>query len=191
MTDTAGPLQPIDGKLPDWVHLLPADTFTGSDGRGPYHADATVVVARFQARPKKQPLVVDFAHQTHAKETGGAAPAAGWIMELQARSDGVWGRIEWTPGGRRALLDKEYRFLSPVFAHGKVGGTVTQILGASLVNNPNLADLTPILNSAQMDADEVKPVTLERLLRQERDQGSPDLETIMAQFGLPEPETSK
>lgn len=161
------------GDAPQWVHLLPARTFQGVDGRGPYHADAAAIVAASIGMARgKVPLLIDFAHQTHlAPQTGHAAPAAGWVVDLQAREDGVWGRVEWTPGGRSALADKEYRFISPVFKHAK-DGAILRLLGASLVNNPNL-DQLPILNSARAPMDESGPVTLAQLLHAGRDRRTP------------------
>lgn len=174
-------------KAAEWVHLLPARTFQGVDGRGPYHADPAAIAAASMGRPRgKVPLLIDFVHQTHLNAAAGqAAPAAGWIVELEAREDGAWGRVEWTPGGRKALAHREYRFISPVFTHDK-GGTVIRLLGASLVNNPNL-DQLPALNSAGTPTGEPEYATVPELLRKERDRRTPAQDEIMAALGLPAP----
>lgn len=126
---------PEDG-LPEWVQLLPAGEFRGADGRGPYTVpDARALIAASMA---DGPLVIDEAHATDlAAPKGGAAPAQGWIQELQAREDGIWGRVEWTPLGQKALQDRLYRGISPVFAQRK-DGAVLRLLRAALTNAPNL-----------------------------------------------------
>ena len=88
---------PMDGKPPAWVHLTPAGNFRGRDGRGPFTVDADAVVAASTV-----PAVIDEMHATDLQgPAGGSAPARGWIVELQARADGVWGRVDWTPRRRR------------------------------------------------------------------------------------------
>jgi phage I-like protein len=134
-----------DGVLPEWIQLLPMGTFGGRDGRGPWKLDdlahAEQVVAGSLADLGRLQAVVDYDHQTEwaAKEgVGGTAPAAGWLEEMQARADGIWGRPRWTPKGEQALRDGEYRYLSPVFRHERSSGRVTRILRAALINKPNL-----------------------------------------------------
>ncbi len=48
------------------------------------------------------------------KPTRATRPGArGWIVELQARDDGIWGRVEWTGAGRALIEDRAYRGISP------------------------------------------------------------------------------
>ena len=65
-------------------------------------------------------------------------PAAGWIKELQAREDGIWARVAWTPRAAELLANREYRYLSPVFRYRAKDGVVTELTGAGLTHNPNL-----------------------------------------------------
>ncbi len=124
--------------VPDWVHLVPASEFRGADGRGPYVLadpqaviDASMTVGR---------LVLDECHATDlAAPKGQPAPARGWIVEMQARADGLWGRVEWTPVGRQLMADKSYRGISPALVARKAAPhAVVQVLRASLTNDPNL-----------------------------------------------------
>lgn len=123
-----------------WVHVMPAGTFTGRDGRGPYIlSDPDKVIAASRAAGME--LVVDYDHQTDlaaVRGVGGTAPAAGWLKELQARADGIWGLVEWTASAGQKVQGREYRFLSPVFTHTKESGEVIAIKRAALTNNPNL-----------------------------------------------------
>jgi phage I-like protein len=125
---------------PEWVHLIPAGEFRGQDGRGPYRlGDAARVIAA-----SRLPLVLDENHATDlAAPAGQAAPARGWIVELQARADGIWGRVEWTPSGRQLLAERAYRGISPVFTHAK-NGQVGALLRAGLTNVPNLPQLATL-----------------------------------------------
>lgn len=134
---------PEDGEAPEWVHLLPAGQILTGDGRGPYRvADASGLVTTSLQEGDRLPI--DENHATDlAAPKGQPAPARGWIVELQARSDGVWGRVEWTDEGRRLVEGRAYRGISPVIQHMK-NGEVTAILRASLVNRPNLRGLTAL-----------------------------------------------
>lgn len=148
--------------LPEWVQLLPAGQFSGRDGRGPYVTDAQAVLGAFAEWG--MPLAIDYEHQSlKAADKTDATPAAGWIQELEARADGIWGRVEWTPRAAQMLQDKEYRYLSPVFHYAPKTGQVVRLIGAGLTNNPNL-----YLQAAAS--------------RQEED--APMLERLRALFGL-------
>ena len=134
-----------DGGLPNgpaWLHLIPAGTFHGSDGRGPYRmGSAAAVIA---ASMTSGQLPVDENHATdHAMTTGQPSPARGWIVELQSRDDGIWGRVEWNEAGRALMSEKAYKGVSPVFTHDK-NGVVLQLLRAALTNTPNLAQLATL-----------------------------------------------
>jgi len=71
--------------------------------------------------------------------TGDEAPAAGWIVELNVvrdgddRAPGIWGRVEWTPRGKRAVAEREYRFVSPAFLHRRTG-QIERLTSAGLVH---------------------------------------------------------
>lgn len=122
---------------PEWVHLIPAGVFSGRDGRGPFKLDAQAVLAAFAAHGADLPI--DYDHQSlSADEKAGPVPAAGWIKELQAREDGIWARVAWTPRATDLLANREYRYLSPVFRYRASDGAVVELTGAGLTHNPNL-----------------------------------------------------
>ncbi len=132
---------------PMWVHLLPAGNIRTTDGRGPYRlSDAQSVVVTSMRVGK---LVIDENHSTDlAVPEGRPAPACGWIVELQGRHDGIWGRVEWTRRGHAMMEDRQYSSISPVIQHRR-DGTITAILRAGLTNAPNLVGLAA-LQAAQM-----------------------------------------
>lgn len=140
--------------VPDWVHLLPtaSGTITSFDGRGPYQiADAVAVINASLANPRGMPIDENHATDLAAPE-GRPAPARGWIVELQARDDGIWGRVEWTDEGRALVEGRAYRGISPVLSLNAADKkTVKAILRASLVNQPNLCGLTALHQETTMD----------------------------------------
>lgn len=154
----------------EWVHLIPAGTFWGRDGRGPYRLDVQAVLDAFRAHGADLP--VDYEHQSlSAGDKAGPVPAAGWIQDLEARDDGLWARVSWTPTARQLLAAKEYRYLSPVFRHDKQGRVVA-LEGAGLTHMPNL-----YLRAAARQED---PMELTPLTEALGIDPSADIETIVA-----------
>lgn len=140
------------GAAPEWIHLLPAPAdglIRTADARGPYKmGDAAQVIAASFARTDR--IEVDLNHATYlAAPRGERSDAYGWIVEMQAREDGVWGRVEWTDEGQRLVAGKAYRGISPVIVHD-AAKTVLAIANASLVNRPNLRGLTALNQEGAM-----------------------------------------
>ena len=133
-----------DGDVPEWVNLLPAgQELRTNDGRGPYRVLSLQAVAE-ASLPSGKKLPLDECHSTDkAAPDGRPAPARGWIVELQARNDGLWGRVEWTPTGAQLMAEKAYAGISPVIVHTE-DGRVLQVLRASLTNTPNLTGLVAL-----------------------------------------------
>lgn len=134
----------IGGGVPETIQILPLGTFYGRDGRGPFKiaskADAQKIIDSSLALAAGADLPIDYDHQTDyaaVPGVGGTAIAAGWIKALEARDDGIWARVEWTEAAAAHLRAKEYRYISPVYAHSKTG-VVSLLLRAGLTNNPNL-----------------------------------------------------
>jgi phage I-like protein len=84
-------------------------------------------------------IPVDLDHSTVKKAAmGESAPAVGWIDELQARADGLWGRVTWLKEGLRVLAEKTHRYISPALQPDK-SGTAVWIHSAALVAAPALS----------------------------------------------------
>lgn len=133
-----------DAAVPEWVHVLPAGAMTGRDGRAFVAGSLPTIIAASLRQAPAKTLPIDYDHQIDlAPKHGGSAPAAGWMTALQARTDGIWARVEWTPRAREKVAAREYRFLSPVFMHTPKGEVLT-LLRAALTNNPNLGQLTAL-----------------------------------------------
>lgn len=144
---------PDQAEAPEWIHLVP--TLQGEvatfDGRGPYQmTDAATVIAASLANERGIPI--DEMHATDlAGALGGPAPARGWIKDMEARADGIWGRVEWTAAGRALVADKAYRAISPVLTLHADRRTVRMIPRASLVNAQNLRGLTALNQEMPMN----------------------------------------
>jgi phage I-like protein len=130
----------LGATAPAFVQLLPAGPqIAGIDGRRWVLDQAALdaVLAAFTRR--NRPLAVDWEHSSQVRaEKGLEAPAAGWIVRLEARGGELWGQVEWTPRGAGQIARREYRFLSPVFLFDKNTGRIHELTGAGLTNSPNL-----------------------------------------------------
>lgn len=146
------PLPASPDGVPDWVQLLPAGEIATADGRGPYRVAGDLAALAAQSLAAAQGrLPLDENHATDlAAPIGQPSPARGWIVELQARAGGLWGRIEWTEAGRALMAGKAYRYVSPVIRHLK-DGTVTALLRAALTNTPNFRGMTALNSETTMD----------------------------------------
>lgn len=150
-----------------WLKLIPAGTFSGRDGRGPYHAGDLVSLQRIADTTRRYAgstdILVDYEHQSrNSQENGKPAPAAGWIKDVEARPDGLYGRVEWTATAANAIKAKEYRYISPVYFHTKAG-EVLALQTVALTNVPNL-DLFEISAHSIFSAAQTTEVSMKRLL---------------------------
>ncbi len=132
------PMQDGGKSAPAVIHLLPRGAFRERDGRSLVLDNPGHLIAQFRAR--KIGLVIDYEHQANdpGRKQTGPVPAAGWITELEARPNGIWGHVKRTDTAARLICEREYRFISPTFKYAPVTGKVVFLKGASLVHEPNL-----------------------------------------------------
>ena len=125
------------GTLPEWVELIPAGRVRGRDGRAWNNSAPQTILEHFTAQ--RMDLPIDLEHSTELKAPKGeAAPAAGWIKELQNREGTIWGRVEWNQLGEELVATKQYRYLSPVILFHKDNGLIVGLTSVGLTNRPNL-----------------------------------------------------
>ena len=104
-------------------------------------------------------IVIDFDHDSRF----GKSVAAGWITELTVGTDDngiptLFAKVEWTGLGKKELLEKNYKCISPEFYPESRGGWedpeefghyIPNVLAAAgLVNRPLFKGLKPIMASA-------------------------------------------
>lgn len=132
---------PLPASLADRIELIPVGRFKTADARPAFHiTDASAVIAASLAAAPGGMLPIDFDHRTFAGQGRADSRAAGWITALAVEGDRIMASVDWTPEGRKALEDRSYRFVSPVFKNRK-SGEVVLIEGAGLVNSPALPQL--------------------------------------------------
>lgn len=100
------------GKPYSWHPLVPVGEFHHPKfGMLKFDADdVTEFAANFRAGVRGADIPVDEVG-AHESTPGGAA--YGWLEQVEARPDGLWGRIGWNKQGQEVLADDAYRYISP------------------------------------------------------------------------------
>jgi len=130
-------------SLPQWILLLPRGRVDLVDSREPLEVDEESLQALVKDfRSRGVDLVIDYEHQTLLGER---APAAGWIKDLEARGDGLWARVEWTPQAQEYLQAREYRYFSPVLRLDPQSRRPRVLMHVGLTNVPAIKGLTPLV----------------------------------------------
>lgn len=166
------------GQKIEWIHLVAPgevpitaemEDGTKADFVQVYDASGIdAILNRFQAEKAAagddwSGLLVDYDH--FSCDTDTSSEAAGWIVDLENREDGLWGKVDWSDSGLAAVQGKRFKFASAVHrggdfevvAHNRV--RPTRINRAALTNDPNNRRLKPIrfpvtlLNRATASAD--------------------------------------
>lgn len=95
----------------------------------------------------------EFVDWEHYSETSdGATDAAAWFGDYEARTDGVYNRLDWSSKGERDVTGRVLRYLSPVFDPKDMqhlGGNRYRPLkldGAGLTNKRNMKAIRAIVN---------------------------------------------
>ena len=129
------------GEPPEWFLVLPSGQVRIEDG-APALMDeeaAQLVLSRFN--DISHDMVIDYEHQTMGT---GVAPAAGWIKQLEWRTDGpqpgLWAKAEWTPKAAEYLRQREYRYHSPVLLRRESDGRIIRLHNVALTNQPRMLD---------------------------------------------------
>jgi len=144
-------LESTDG----WYQLLPAGYFSAVDGRphdvatGQWFLDAqTFEQMKANTPHQKADLVIDYEHQTlNAKTNGNPAPASGYfnLTELEFREgSGLFVKPRFTDKALEFINNKEYRYLSCVFAYDTNTGKPTYLHSAALTNRPGVDGMAPL-----------------------------------------------
>jgi phage I-like protein len=82
--------------------------------------------------------------------------AYGWVKEVEARADGLYGKVKWSEPGKAMLANSHFRFFSPYWnsatigqgANGKPIFRPLELLSVALTNQPNLP-VNPLANEEE------------------------------------------
>lgn len=138
------------GEAPSEFRFIPAGAFVSRDGR-PTECPAWVcteedgrrIVADLAAQ--SDAAVIDYEHSTLRRKEIGKAPAAGWFKDAEWRDDGIWLKgVDWTALAAQEIVNKEYRYVSPVFSYDQKTGRVLKVFHAALTNFAGIDGLTDL-----------------------------------------------
>lgn len=127
--------------VPNWIRLFPWGLVKSTKGDFYVTAESADLIMR-SFRERGNDVVVDYEHQTLENVQ---APASGWIKEYEAREDGFWARVDWTPKAKQYIENKEYRYFSPVVYTRKGDNVLVAIKNVALTNDPAMANVMPIV----------------------------------------------
>ena len=156
-----GPVMSVDteklmnaSSAPSLIHIAPYGEFPHSSSGLMQIVDQTAaknIVKNFNTQKdsnsKFDGLLVDF---DHSSALGKGSVAAGWITNLQAKADGLWASVSWTPKGAKAIQNKEFKYCSPVWNRNEceeLGNDrirPTALSELAICNNPNIAGSEPL-----------------------------------------------
>jgi hypothetical protein len=115
---------------------------------------AVNIVNRFNSdaeSPTFPRMLVD--HEHFSRSLSQESRAYGWLMKLENRADGIYGKVRWTPVGLAAVEGREYRFFSTEYQADSVMILNDQkprrvrpikLDGLTLTNTPNNRGQSPI-----------------------------------------------
>jgi hypothetical protein len=148
----------------EWVQLSPFGDFPHARGlQRMNRAAAEAMVAQFHSFRGRLgrlfggvPFYVGHPDLPNSSETVDRK-AYGWIMEIEAREEGLFGRVKWSDAGLELLRNAHFKFLSPYWEAREIGQENGRriyqpiaLLSAGLTNQPNIP-VRPLANSQESE----------------------------------------
>lgn len=139
-----------EGTNSSWIQAFPVGTY-----QHPAYGEIKVTPERVKAfaasvnnKVRGTDLDIDYDHKTHTQV------AAGWVKQAEARADGLYLHVDWTPAAAEKIKNKEYRYFSPEYTDSwtdNQGAVHTDVLfGGALTNRPFLKNIQPVNLSEEM-----------------------------------------
>ena len=106
---------------------------------------------KFTAEPNWPGVLIDFDHQSLDQDK--PTVAAGWIIALEDRPNGLWAKVRWSDIGRKSIEGGRYRFISPVWRSTDCvrldGDRIRplKLMNCAVTNDPNIKGLFPLSNA--------------------------------------------
>lgn len=131
-----------------WVHVAPHGEWQGHV-EGPFslgETDFESIVSHDAERPS--PISWDYEHASLVAD-GEPKPAAGYVVSVEHREDGLWAQTEFTERAADLIRKGEYRFCSGVFdfdaTDPQSGRELPCVMDSiALTNRPFIAGMEPI-----------------------------------------------
>ena len=122
------------------------------------------VVADFESRKNDMPIDFEHASVPGSHPTlKGAAPAAGWVSKIYAKSGiGIFGLVKWTETARAMIKADEYRYLSPHFFMDRDSKRALSFISAGLTNTPAMDGMLKVAAKETIDGE--KTMDLKHLI---------------------------
>jgi len=143
-------LQFEDNSTSSWIQAFPIGTY-----QHPSYGEIKVTPDRVKAfaasvnsKVRGTDCDIDYDHKAKTQI------AAGWVKQAEARNDGLYLHVDWTPAAAKKIKDKEYRYFSPEYVDSwtdNQGATHNDVLfGGALTNRPFLKNIQPVNLSEEM-----------------------------------------
>ena len=135
----------LDEDSSSWIQAVPL-----GDYKHPVYGDISFtqdkvrnMASNIKNEVRETLLDVDYDHKAKSGK------AAGWITDADARSDGLYVKVEWTETAKQAIKSGEYKYFSPEYQdkwkHPKSEQVHNDVLfGGALTNRPFLKDILPV-----------------------------------------------
>lgn len=150
----------------DWVQIAPYGAFPHSMGLQYFdRTDAAKLVANFKSLTAK--LLRRWGglpwYEGHPDTSPKDYPnkrAYGWIDDVAAREDGLYGHVKWTRAGQELVSEGHYKYFSPVWhvVPANVGGKRVlrpdELISVGFTNMPNMPVLP--LSNVQSEGEDMK-----------------------------------
>ena len=181
---------------PSEVQLTPNGYFSANDGR-PFEVPmqrwlineeiAKSVIEVSLA--KKNPIIIDYEHQTLLKEKNGQpAPAAARFSKLEWRDTGLWAiDVKWTTAATKMIIEHEYLFISPVLLYDQQTGHIAQVMMAALTNTAAVDGMKSLVELS----DKLISTALNQLNQTNQEDSKMDLAKLIALLSLTENATEE
>ena len=155
----------LETNPPQWIQLTPFGEFRHRQGlQRVDRAAAEAMTAHFKSFWSRLGRAFGglpfYVGHPDVPELAGPQPdprARGWIMDLEARADGLYAQVRWTEEGRRMIQDRQFKFYSPYWQVETIGQEAglplfrpVRLISAGLTNQPNLPVL-PLANQSKAD----------------------------------------
>lgn len=139
----------VDGSaIPDVIQLIPV-------GQWDHDLYGKIIITASDIREYEQNFNAKIrkgVYITAGHEGFEELPASGWVMSVESRADGLWGKVEWTGLGKGQLADKQFKYFSPELSRDYEDPQTHElhrnvITGGALTKSPYFKELQTIVFS--------------------------------------------